>query len=89
MRNVELSKNRRLVKVILTFARTLNNIGSVYSDKGEYLKALELFESSRVILKMAVGEEHPPYLSLLKLIKEARELKQIQTNYTNFLFINF
>lgn len=43
------------------FGNSLNNIGSVYLQKGNYDKALEYYLKSLVIRKTVLGETHPDY----------------------------
>ena len=40
-------------------AQLYNNIGSIYSDKGEYEKALDNYHKSLAIWEKVFGEEHP------------------------------
>jgi tetratricopeptide (TPR) repeat protein len=43
----------------LDVATTYNNIGAIYSDQGEYAKALEYLDKSLAIEEKVLGLEHP------------------------------
>jgi CHAT domain-containing protein len=47
------------------YASILNNMAFVYSETGEYSKALPLFVESGDIIKAALGEDHPDYAQSL------------------------
>jgi tetratricopeptide (TPR) repeat protein len=53
------------VKSILTFATDYNNLGSTYSDKGEYDKAISYYEKALAIGRRFLGEEDPNLATLL------------------------
>ncbi len=44
-------------------AASLNNLGSVYKSKGEYDKAIELYNKSLSIRKMVLGNQHPDVIN--------------------------
>ena len=70
---------RRLVRIICSWERPLNNLASVYREEGRFAEAEPLYRRSLGIWEKALGPDHP--LVAASLINVG-ELYQAQGRYT-------